>query len=334
MLSNMSTEIAVHEEKSTTTRFHFFSLKFTPLVNSEHTSSSILHAVVTYLQTQRYQQKGVLIDRHDKRVSNERRELFMTQSVLVPGKKIRFTLALLRTGKTPLLKPSEKFQLVPLDKTRGEIAEQTSFFIDYSKSKIVLCVEYNYYGPRAADIEFYFRSIAHSNLRISKATEIELFMERSIERTIGELKNVLTMDIKLQPKNLVYLDHEVRNTYFTGMSNLGIQLKPKFIRLQTNFQVSDRAGNSSINNNEANNMFTRLLQRFKGNPVNMDAFDNFVVKYEDKEGMEQIFNLLRGKYEIEKDLSERELHNARLMFIAIEDEFDEFMKNIYAGPIL
>ena len=124
------------EEKKTSTKFHFFSLKFTPLVNSQHSSSSILHAVVTYLQQQKSQEKGVLIDRHDRRVSNDRRELFMTQSVLIPGKKIRFTLALLRTGKIPLLKPSEKFQLVPLDKTKGEIAEQTSFFIDYSKAWI------------------------------------------------------------------------------------------------------------------------------------------------------------------------------------------------------
>jgi hypothetical protein len=318
------------EEKKTSTKFHFFSLQFTPLVNSQHSSSSILHAVVTYLQQQKLQEKGVLIDRHDRRVSNDRRELFMTQSVLIPGKKIRFTLALLRTGKVPLLKPSEKFQLVPLDKTKGEIAEQTSFFIDYSKSKIILCVEYNYYGPRASDIEFYLRSIAHNNLHIAKATEMEVFMERSIERTIEDLKNVLSMDIKLQPKNLIHLDHDVRNTYFTGMSNLGELLKPKFIKLQTNFQYADKSGKSLIINSEANSMFTKLLERFKGRPFNMDAFDNFVVKYEDKDGMEQIFNLLKGKYEIDKDLSDKELHNSRLMFVAIENEISDFMKNIHA----
>jgi len=317
-------------KKSTLTKFHFFSLSFTPLAKSKLNSADIMHKVFSYLQDQRVNHKGVLIDRFDKRISEERRELFMVNSVFIKGKRLRGTLALLRTGKTPLLKPAEKFHLVPLDTTTGSIAEQTTFFIDYNKARTIICIEYNYYGPRASDIEFYLRTIANNTLHLSRATEMELFMERSIEKTISELHNVLSIDIKLQPKKLPFLNNEVRNNYFSGMSNLSEKIKPKYIKLQAQFHSDRKIKKSIIVNSEANTMFTKLLQAFKSDRNNVDTFDNFVVKYEDKNGIEQIFNLLKGKYEFEKQLSEDEIHNDRLMFDAIESEFDEFMKIVYA----
>lgn len=326
----MSKQITQPSPDGIATTFNFYSLKFTPLANTSHDSASILHKVITYLSDQRVNHKGVLIDRHDKRLNGISRELFMVNTVLVPGKRIRGTIALLRSGKTPLLKPAEKFQLVPLDKSKGSIAEQTTFFIDYSKSKIIVCVEYNYNGPRASDIEFYFRSIAHYNLHISRATEFELFMENSIEKTLSELQNVLSIDIKMQPSKLNSLDYATRNTYFTGMGNLADKLKPKFMKIQTVFQTVGKKGKSVTLNTEANTMFSKLLSLFKSKPENIETFDSFVVRYEDKEGMEQIFNLLKGKYEFTKELSENEMHNDRLMFNAIETEFNEFMSLVHA----
>lgn len=323
-------KITTESKKTTLTKFNLFSLAFTPLAKSSLSSVDIMHKVFSYLQDQRVNHKGVLIDRFDKRISEDRRELFMVSSVFIKGKRLRGTLALLRSGKTPLIKPAEKFQLVPLDTTTGSIAEQTTFFIDFSKSKIIVCIEYNYYGPRASDIEYYLRTIAHTNLHIARATEMELFMERSIDRTMEELHNVLSIDVKIQPKKLANLNYEVRNNYFSGMSNLGEKIRPKFLKLQAQFHSDRKVKKSIVVNSEANTMFTKLLQIFKSDKNNMDTFDNFVVKYEDKEGMEQIFNLLKGKYEFEKELSDKEIHNDRLMFDAIEPQFDEFMKLAYA----
>jgi hypothetical protein len=310
-------------------RFNFFSIKFEPYKGQSNTSSSILNEIITYLSREMINGKGHLIDKHKNRKQEGPRELFMSSVVIMhKERRIRCSLALLRSGRIPMLKPAEEFKLIPLDKTKGSIAEQTHFFIDFSKSYAVICTEFNYHGPRISDIEFYFRNIARDTLKISKVTEVTMFMDSSIDKTLTNLKNVLNMDIKLQPQNLARLDTEIVGQYFTQLNSLGQKLKPKFIKLEAMYQNPGNSVKSSQINKEANSMIIDLIKKFKARPYNIDCFENFVVKYEDKDGQEEVFNLLKGKKEIVKDVDFSKITTSRSWYEMIEKDFDEFMQTL------
>lgn len=325
----MDTQPIPVEKDLTPLRFHFYKIKFTPYNNiNNQTSHTIISNVMSFLSSEQQAGRGILIDKHERREKDGRRPLFVTSSVFMfKEKRIRGSIALLRSGKIPLVKPADKFMLVPFDTSNGEIAEQTHFFIDYSGDSIIICVEFNYNGPRVSDIEFYFRIVARDKLKLAKATDIEMYMDTSIDRTLAALKNVLNFDIKVQPEKLARLDTDIVGQYFTGISNLGNRVKPKFIKLEAMFQTPGKQYTGSELNKEANSMFTRILNAFKSKPANIDVFENFVVKYEDKEGNEDFFNLLKGKKEILKFVDIRTL-KGRQWYELIESDLDEFVQNI------
>jgi len=323
----MSFSDAQVEKEMTLIKFHFYKIKFTPYNNLRNqTSHTILHQVITFLSQEKLAGRGLLIDKHEGRGKDGARPLFVTNAVFMhKEKRIRVSMALLRTGKIPLLKPADKFLLVPLDTSNGEIAEQTHFFIDYNTDSIILCAEFNYNGPRVSDIEYYFRVVARDKLKLSKATEVEMYMDTSIDKTLAELKNVLNFDIKVQAQKLPQLDTVLVGQYFTGITNLANRIKPKYVKLEAMFQTPGKQYDSSELNKEANNMVTNFLNAFKAKPTNMDVFEQFVVKYEDKEGNEDFFNLLKGKKELLKYVDIKTL-KGRQWYELIETDFDEFIQ--------
>jgi len=325
----MSTTPNANEKDLTPIRFHFYKIKFTPYNSNKHeTSQDIIKQVITFLSKEQQAGKGLLIDKHEGRGKDGARPLFVTSAVfMLKEKRIRCSIALLRTGKIPMVKPADKFLLIPFDSSNGEIAEQTHFFIDYSGESVVLCTEFNYNGPRVSDIEFYFRIVARDKLKLAKATEVEVYMDTSIDKTLAELKNVLNFDIKVQPQKLSRLDTALVGQYFTGITNLANIIKPKFVKLEAMFQTSGRQYESSELNKEAVNMVTRFLNAFKSKPTNIDVFEQFVVKYEDKEGKEDFFNLLKGKKELLKHVNIKTI-KSREWYELIENDFDEFIQTL------
>ncbi|MDG1824524.1 MAG: hypothetical protein P8H45_06505 [Flavobacteriaceae bacterium] len=317
-------------ENLTPIRFHFYSLKFTPYKDKEreYSSNTILKDIITYITVQKRDGKGHLIDRHHNRPQGERRELFMTSAIFMHReRRIRCSMALLRAGKKPKIKPVDKFKLIPIS-TLGTPAEETHFFIDFSRDHAVICLEYNYHGPRISDIEYYLRNVARDTLKLSKTTDVNLYMDTSIDDTLADFKNVLNMDIKINPSSFTQMDNRLVGSYFTHLNNIGNFLKPKFLKLEAMFQTPGRSIESSEINKEANNMFTDLLQTFRGRPFNIDCFDSFVVKYEDKEGQEEVFNLLKGKKEVIIEIDLNTITKRRQWYELIEKEFDEFINSL------
>ncbi|CAM4305858.1 hypothetical protein SAMN06265348_110269 [Pedobacter westerhofensis] len=315
--------------QTTEVRFHLFSLKFTPYTGTTMSSTDILFKAVNYITDEYNDGKGYLIDRHQNREKDEPRELFMTKPVIMHReKRIRGTIALLRSNRIPLLKPADKFLLVPLDVTTGSIAEQTRFFIDFSKDYAVLCVEYNYHGPRATDIEYYLRSIVWQTLRVSKVTELSMYMNSTIDKTLAELKNVLNIEMKVQPNKLHNIDPDLQGQYFTGLSNLGQKIKPKFFRLEALFQSPGSVVKSKEINKEGIKMVKDILERIQKRPINLQGFEAFVVKYEDIAGKEEVFNLLSGKREILKEVDFAKIVKLRDWYELIEQDLNEFITSL------
>lgn len=312
-------------------RFHFYYLSFTPYDNLEgsHDSNTILKDVITFISNEMLANKGYLIDRNLNRDNELPRELFMTSAVFMPReKRIRCSIALLRSGRVPKIKPVDKFMLISLEQMGGSIAEETHFYIDYNRSTAIICIEYNYHGPRISDIEFYLRNIARYKLKLSKATEVGLYMGNSIDKTLANLKNVLNLDIKIQPKKIAQMDKDIVGQYFTGLNSIGNNLKPNFIKLEAMYQAPGRNVSSSELNKEANLMVMSLIRKFKARPLNIDCFENFVVRYENNEGEEDVFNLLREKREVLKEVDLSTIKKKRDFYELIEKDFDDFIDTL------
>lgn len=313
----------------TPTKFNFFSLRFEPYSNlkNEYTSKKILLEVFGYLRELKKDGKGHLIDRNENRKDDGSRELFVVGTrILSNQRKILCTMALLRKGRKPKLKPIDKYKLLPIDQI-GDIAEETHFFIDFSTHNIVVCAEYNYHGPRISDLEYYLRNISRDKLSLSKQTEVSIHFESTIDRTINELRNVLHMDIKLRPRNISQLDNDIKGSYFLGMNNIGNMLKPRFLRVESYFQTPGKSDAKVGINKEANDMTFDLLRVFKKRPKNIGCFEDFVIKYENKNGEDAVFNLLKGKKElvVDIDMSKVTLKN---MYDLIKLEFNDFVLNL------
>lgn len=318
------------QKKVREVKLHLSSLRFEPYAEfrDNHNTQSILKDTFKYLRTQRKNGQGHLIDRHEHRDKAEPREIFMISHRNLPNeRRIRCSMALLRKGKQPKLKPTDKFKLLPIS-SMGDIAEETHFFIDYSSSKCIICAEYNDKGPRLSDLEFYLRSVAGpSNLKIARATEITHFFNNTLEETLADMKNVLHMDVKFKPSDLAKMDSDVRKSYYSNMENIGKMFKPKFFRIETYFQVPG-SGSTIKTNNEANNWFRGMLDVFKTRKRNTKFFENFEVKYEDKYGNEKLFNLLKNRRVITIDVDRKSDLKNKEMYELIESELGQFVASL------
>lgn len=309
-------------------KFNFFELKFVPFKNSvTQTTKDILLEVAKYLNLQQQAGQGFLTDRHENRGKDNSRPLFVTQiSTSWPDKRVKVSMALLRTGKIPKLKPADSFVLMPLEKGKGEIAEETHFYIDFSTPTVVMCIEFNHDGPRMPDIEYYFRIVAHDKLQMAKSTTVDTFMDVSVEKALAEFKNVLNIQVKIQPQKLSKLDTTLHGQYYSGVSNLKQYVDPSFVKLELLFESSDKKYGSAQINKKGNTMFKKMLDAFNSDPVNMDVFENFVVRYEKEDGGEAVFNLLKGKKEIVKYIDPSKLSSNRAVYELISTDFDIFMQ--------
>ena len=318
------------EENKTEIRYQLFTLQFSPLKGVSLSSRDITFNIITYISNKLLKEnQGHLIDRHELRQGNSR-ELFMNRAVIMhKEKRIRCSMALLRAGKVPLIKPKEEYRLVPIsDAIKGNIAEETHFFLDFNTNFVIICCEYNHHGPRITDIEFYFRNVAHKVLRQSKATEVAAFLNAPIDETLAKLKNVLNIDIKVVPEDLSRLTPDVSNKYFTGMRTLGAVLNPKFLRIEAYFQSPGGSLQSKELNTSANNMIREILTKIKGNRIDLDAFKSFMFKYEDKDGNEELFNLLSGKKEIVLEVDLNTITKSRQWYELIKADLDLFIESL------
>ena len=75
-------------------------------------------------------------------------------------------------------------------------------------------------------------------------------------------------------------------------------------------------------------MVTEMLQRFKGRSFNIDAFDAFVVRYEDKEGNEEIFNLLNSKRELILNVDLKQITKSKDWYSLVEEDFSTFISTL------
>lgn len=315
---------AAPANNNTQIKFTLHSLSFTPYKEDGNVKNSVvIKSALTYLNQEIMGGRGFLLDKHRNRKGENERVLFMPPVRVVPHKhRYIGTIALLRSGREPLVKPDDQFTLIPLKIANGKPCERTHFVIDYSTDNVIICLEFNNEGPRLSDLEHYLRHLIVDRLRHAKSMSIVTHMETTLDDTLNNLYNVLNIEIKAEPQKLDSLGENFR-PYFRGMSGFSDLVKPKFLKLEALFPGKEK-GVRALNNG-ANLLIRGLLKKFKESPDTMNVFDNFVVKYEDKDGNEPFFNLLSGKKEIIIDVDLSTIKGRLGMYDLVESEFDNFI---------
>ena len=135
------------------------------------------------------------------------------------------------------------------------------------------------------------------------------------------------MDVKFKPSDLAKMDADVRKNYYSSMENIGKMFKPKFFRVETYFQVPGSSNSSKINN-EANNWFMDMLRVFKTRKRNTKCFENFEVRYEDKNGNEHFFNLLKNREQITINVDRKADLKNKEMYDLIKSELGQFVASL------
>lgn len=227
-----------------------------------------------------------------------------------------------------MIRPADSYSLVAFDKNQGDIAEQTHFFIDYSRQgPVTICFEFNSNGPCISDFEFYVRKVANERLGLSRATTVETHMSSKLTDALENLANVLNVSVKIQPKNLNNLETKYQG-YYTGLRSFSNDMKPKFLKFEAMYRFPGKSSSPKIINTEANTWIRNMLKGFQERQENIDAFDDFVLIYEDKQGQDQVFDLIKGKTEIVKDIDHDLTKTVRQWYDVVEADFNAFMATL------
>ncbi|GHE29125.1 hypothetical protein [Sphingobacterium griseoflavum] len=311
-------------------RFNFYKLSFTPVKANEHLrQKDILNKIIQACTPKFIKNKVYLIDRYESRISTERRELFISYITYNHlENRYKGTIALIRNGKKPFLKPKESYQLVPLDSLDlGTLTETTHFFIDTSSDKPYLCVEFNNIGPRISDIEYYFRNLGQKYLNITKKTEVEVFLKRPIKSVLENLKSVLSFDFKIEPKKVPLIDKTVANNYFTSFNNLNSKFDPKFLSMKAYYQ--SRGKNKNGDSIKGLAFIKQMLQSFSTGHTDLDTFDSFTLEYLDQNDEYDKINFIRDQKEIVIHADLKSVVKNRDWYDLIKVDFDEFMASLH-----
>lgn len=311
--------------------FNLYSINFSPKKEHEtKTSKDILKNVLEYVTPVNLGNKVHIIDRHKNRKGSNPRELFIDYVTYnYVEKRYKCRIVLIRSGRPPMLKPYDTFELISLDEVDklGSLAEVTHFYIDLSKTKPYIFVEFNSNGPRALDIEFYLRNVAHEVLSIAKVTALETYLDVSLDKVLDNIKEVLNFEIKIEPQNLDSIESRLKNHYFSGLRSFGTLLKTRFLNIKASFEVSEKGG-VIYDNAEANNMITKLIRSIKNKNTELDAFKNFAIEYTDNEGVNQFINIIKNQKGFEVDINLNKVKTNKDWYEAVKKDIDETLGSL------
>jgi hypothetical protein len=309
-------------------KFYLHYLKFIPYAGSPlQSSSDILLKILTFLNQEHLAGRGYSIDRNKSRPELEKRELFMNNPVRIPiEKRFKCSIALLK-DKDVMVKKADTFELIPYNKAVGLIAYQTHFFIDYSVYPAIICAEFNNDGPRISDIEYYLRNLA-SEKDAAKGCQITTCFYAPIDDTLKQLHNVLNFEMKLRPQSIEQLDVDMRGNFIEYFKNIGDKLKPQFIRIEAMYQTPGaKKIKSKLLNKEANSLIRSFLKKLSDKPEQIEQFEEFEVKFEDNEGKDFVFNLIKGKREILVKVDRKTRMTTSKFYDLVKEEFNKFVKS-------
>jgi hypothetical protein len=154
-------------------------------------------------------------------------------------------------------------------------------------------------------------------------------IESNIQETIESLDRVLDFDLKVEGKKFSEMDNDAKG-FLTEWGTLLTKLQPEFIRIEAFFQRKGKKMDKSSNHPVMLDGLKHLLSKLK-RPNNSDAFDRFVVNYQDKDGNPKKFDLLSTKSEITMEIDLNKTIKTTAIYELIKKDFDNFLFNRYSN---
>lgn len=313
--------------------FNFYSVIFKP--RKQHSglnSVEILKKVLHYVTPINLDNKVHLVDRHKNRENSTPRHLFIDSVAFdYVERRYKCRIGVIREGKTPMLKPYDTYQLVSLDEMRqkyGELVEVTHFYIDISKNKVYLCCEYNNYGPRYSDIEFYFRNVAHTMLEIARETKFEVHLDVSLDKLLKDLKDVFSFEIKIEPSGIDQIEQNLANRYFSGLRSFGNLVKTRALNIKAFFDVEEKGQLIKVDN-EGTTLVKRLLRSIKNENTDMSSFKNLILEYTTQQSNDvQSINLIKNQKGFEISLEKSALNSNKKWYELVKPKMDDFISGL------
>ncbi len=316
-------------DKKTNVKFNLFDFEFTPYEGKNKSSKSILVDCIQKINDEKtINQKAIVIDRHENRVNELPRSLFISSAAFnIKEKKYKCRIALIREGKIPTLVNKDNYTITSFEKLGDHaIAEVTNFYIDVNGNLPVVCCEFNSNGPRINDIEYYFRKISsHKMLRISKSCKAKIHMKTPVDDVLTSLSDVLKFEIKAKPSRLNYLTREVKGAFIGNMNSLANTVEPKSIKVDAFFR--DRGKTGGKKNIKAISFAKKVLTAVQKDSKIAEDIEDFTLEFERKDGTEDIFQLLKGKVEIETECSFKSSGNldTKELYEKVSHEFNNYL---------
>lgn len=317
-------------------KFHLFDLNFTPYNGNTKSAKSIILDCMQRINDERTKNgQAIVLNRHEDRKDELPRNLFVVSAAYsIPEKIYKCKIALIRAGKIPTLVNKSNYSIAEFNKLESHaIAEVTNFYIDVKGAVPVVCCEFNSNGPRVNDIEYYFRQISsHKMLQISKSCKATIHMKMPIKDVLDSIKDVLKFEIKAKPSRLNYLTSAVQGAFISNMNLLAGTIEPKSMKIDAFFR---ERGNSSKELNKKNLKAVAFVKKIltaiqKDNKIAEDI-DDFTIEFEREDGSEDIFNLLKGKVEIEAECVLKSSGNldTKDLFEKISSKFNDYLKEYH-----
>lgn len=301
-------KLLIHLMKSTIDiKFNIFDLIFQPYKEQSGTlgSFNILKSCIRKVNDERTKnQRFLIIDRHETRDKAESRRLFISSAAFLPREKMFKCKINLFRDKAPSFLDKEKMTISStIDLKNKELVETTNFYIDMDKKihPTVIC-EYNSLGPKISDIEYYFRTISsRKHLIISKACTARIHMEKSVENVIESLQNVFRFKFKAKPENLPSLYRSIDDAFISNMTSLVNTVDPKSIRVDLSFR--DQGGKKLVSEKNYKMISTskKILNAVIQDVGVIENIEDFYLEYEDENGSDADFSLIRGKVMLETE---------------------------------
>lgn len=312
-------------------KFNLYSILFTPYTASNSLNSKdIIENVLKYVTPVNLGNKVHIIDRNRHRENTNPRELFIDYVVYDHReKRYKSRIVLIRSGRPPMLKPHDSHKLVSMREVNnlGSLVEVTNFYVDMNKPKPYLFVEYNDKGPRALDIEYYFRNVVRDQLRQAKETKIQIYIDVSLEKILDEMKEVQSFNMTIEPHHLDGIETNFKNKYFSGLSSFGRLLNTRYLQVKASFEVIDKKG-VAYDNREAKSMLDRLFRSIKNKSSSLDSFKNLAINFTDKNGESRDINILNHQRGFVVEIDFQSISKLREVYTIVKPEIDCIMNDL------
>jgi hypothetical protein len=252
---------------------------------------------------------------------NDRMVYITDLKFLNEAKKITGKIFNIRMDVFPELINTESDKLRDIEATDKEgIVEITHFVLSYSKDPIILCFEYNHYGPRISDFIYYI-DIFGAKEKVSDKCDFFALTRDDLKNYKSRMHRFSFFLAKVHKDNVLRLN-EIDSELFSAISTANSISDAEYVTLSLKYDYANSPSTSKIKT-----IVNKLIDKLVTDKKYLNVFDTLKVKAEDANNNDKLkeFDLLNIWIQTEVKVQKREKSRS----IMSTDLFDKMMTSLY-----